>query len=123
MEKHRAAFTGDESGVRTARAWLWGYIDGHARAGDVALVATELCSNAIAHTASQGWLFALTVERDEAGTRITVADFGGDDKPELREFGCANMHGHGLALVDALADAWGTEGDVFGRDVWAWFNA
>ena len=109
--------------MRAARMWLWSYIDRHRRANDIELCAAELAANAIRHTASRGWLFAVTVEHEEAGTRITVADFGGDDKPELpRPAGVDELHGHGLALVDALTDAWGTDGDVHGRDVWAWWD-
>ena len=123
MDRHRAAFPGDERGVRTARAWLWGHLDGHRRADDIALVAAELAANAMRHTASQGWLFALSIEHEEAGTRITVEDLGGDTKPELHAVDEETMHGHGLALVDALSDVWGSDGDCNGRDVWAWWDA
>lgn len=73
-QQHRASFPGDEAGVRAARVWLRGYIEGHSRRDEIALVAAELAGNAIRHTASGGDLFALSVEHEEAGTRLTVED-------------------------------------------------
>lgn len=124
-QSHRAVFPGDEPGVRTARAWLWSYIECHPRREDIAQVAAELAANAIHHTASQEGQFALSVEHEETGTRVTVEDEGTpDSKPELCPPAEGAVNGHGLMLVDALTDAWGhADGDYCGRQVWAWWDS
>lgn len=101
------------------RGWLHAYLDGCHRAADIDLVATELASNAVCHTASAGWLFAVTVERDRSDMRVTVEDLGGSGMPEVQNPSDDDAGGHGLALVHELSDAWGASGDCLGRDVWA----
>lgn len=104
------------------RAWLRGYLPrGWPRAVDVELCATELASNAIRHTASADYLFAVTIEYDEPDIRLTVEDLGGSTQPDRRLSAHDDAHGHGLALVQELSDGWGISGDAFGRDIWAVF--
>lgn len=126
-ELHRATFPGDAPGVRTARLWLWAYIECHPRRDDIALVAAELAANAVQHTASQESQFALSVEHEETGTRVAVEDEGSpDSKPELCPPRDGTVGGRGLMLVDALTDAWGHDADgeyYWGRQVWAWWDS
>ena len=120
--RHRAAFPGDPAGVRAMRVWLRGSLpDNCPHAADIQVCAAELATNATRHTASGGYLFAVTVERDEVDIRLTVEDLGGDDAPEVTRSDASELDasGHGLALVSALSDAWGSSGDAFGRDIWA----
>lgn len=124
--RHRHEFTGDELGVRRAREWLAEHLSEHPLRHDIALVATELCANAIRHTASAGRTFALVLERDGDGatTRLTAEDLGSSDtKPERQEPADGDIHGHGLLLVNETADAWGSDGDRNGREVWAVWDA
>jgi hypothetical protein len=86
----------------------WGAAD---LAGDVALVVTELASNAIVHAHSA---FTVTMSVHEDLLRISVRDADPLDGAGLRT---APLHG--LGVVDALASRWGVEslGNA-GKTVW-----
>lgn len=75
------------------------------------------------HTESNGSLFAVRFEPERRRVRLTVEDLGGDEEPRIKLFaGSYNgdlVGGHGLALVEALSDDWGVDGDELGREVWA----
>lgn len=118
----REHFTGDESGCRLARQWLARHLDGHPRADDIELVGSELVTNCIRHTASAGKSFSLVIETEPDGTRLTAEDLGSPGQPERRDPDDDDIHGHGLCLVDEVADGWGSDGDESGRDVWAWWG-
>jgi anti-sigma regulatory factor (Ser/Thr protein kinase) len=86
-------------------------------ADDTVLIASELASNAIVHSASQGEFFTIRAELHPDYVWLEAEDLGGpwhcaqpDDRP------------HGLDVVEALTgpDGWGVEttGDG-GRIVWA----
>ncbi|WP_376773707.1 ATP-binding protein [Lipingzhangella halophila] len=83
-------------------------------------VAAELVANAITH--SHSWV--VTVElRTAHGVELVVTDEGGRPSHPHRcdDVLATHTHGRGLAIVDALASAWGVNGDEHGRSVWAWF--
>jgi anti-sigma regulatory factor (Ser/Thr protein kinase) len=82
---------------------------------DVALLVTELVTNAVMHTAHP---LSLTVETSSDLVRIEVRD--ADRRLAARPAGQGAERGRGLRIVDQLAHAWGTEqleGD--GKVVWA----
>ncbi|MEU2429218.1 ATP-binding protein [Streptomyces sp. NPDC007861] len=88
----------------------------------VALVASELFTNAVVHTASDRVLCELRELRDDEGQlRIAVQDQGcPPGEPRLRRIS-AEERGRGLLLVDAVSSAWGAH-DARpgpGRIVWA----
>lgn len=123
MAHYRTAFFGDSSGVRRARKWVSTHLNDIPRADDIGVVVTELTANAMRHTASGGWLFAVTVETEQAGVRIVVEDLGSvSSKPHRTGADQYADHGHGMELVHTLSDGWGVTGDITGRDVWAWFD-
>ena len=100
--------------VRTAI----GDVDG---ADDVVLVASELATNAIVHTAS-GWpggSFVLELAEFVDGWHVRVSDQGGLSRPKWGGQGDDAEAGRGLPVVAALARAWGEMGDGAGRIVWA----
>lgn len=124
--RYRQEFPGDEAGVRHARQWLAGHLDGHPQADDIELVAAELATNCIRHTASAGRTFAFVLEVEDDGETIRVAaeDLGSpDSKPERCKPTVDEMHGHGLCLVAEVADGWGCDGNEHGREVWAVWDA
>lgn len=123
MNTHRESFAGDGAGVRAARTWLRQHVGAHPHVAAIELCATELTTNAIQHTGSRGRRFTVTVERETAGTRVTVEDCGGDRKPEVPPAGADDCFGRGLLLVGALSDGWGADGDASGRALWAWWDA
>jgi len=118
--------------VRAARDFAvatvrrWGVAD---RADDIAVVVSELVTNAL--------LYGLPAAGpDQPAGRVrfgllqpgpcvvcAVAD-PSRVAPVVREAGVLAETGHGLHVVDALADAWGciTPGDA-GKTVWAMFAA
>ena len=77
---------------------------GRERAGDLALVVSELVTNAVAH--GQGAIsLAVRVEGDRVLGE--VVDEGGGFEREVRERGPDDVSGRGLHIVDALSSRWG----------------
>jgi anti-sigma regulatory factor (Ser/Thr protein kinase) len=78
------------------------------RSEDATLLVSELVTNAVMHGA--GGPMTLFVDRDDEKVRFTVSDAGGGPLPVMREAADAGADGgHGLRIVDALADRWGVE--------------
>jgi serine/threonine-protein kinase RsbW len=115
----RRVFPGDKRQLGVMRQWLASLLpDGPAR-DDVVLIATELASNAICHTASgQGGCFAVEIRWRRSAVRVAVADSGGPAQPRIIE-DPAGERGRGLLLVRGLSQRTGTCGDHQGRLVWA----
>src|ERR1700761_3281860 len=71
-------FPGEECQLQQVRRWLACLVPGDPMRSDVASVATELCSNAIRHSASgRGGTFIVDVTLAASSLRITVGDGGG----------------------------------------------
>jgi len=114
-------FTGTYPGradqVRHVRHALARHLAGCPAADDTILIASELASNAIVHSASQGEFFTVRAELHPDYVWIEAEDLGGpwhcaqpDDRP------------HGLDVIEALTgpDGWGVETSTDGgRIVWA----
>ena len=82
---------------------------------DVALMANELLTNAIRHTASSPTL-TLVVGREDV--RIGVHD---DDPhlPRVMPIDVERPSGNGMRIVDAWSDRWGVDVDAdHGKTVW-----
>lgn len=86
-----------------------------ARADEVALVVTELTTNAVVHARSA---FSVDISRVGSAVRIAVRD-DGEPLPEIHSPGADELSGRGLRIVDALARAWGTTSSHRGKVVWA----
>lgn len=94
----------------------WGHPD---IAGDVALLVSEMTSNALLHAAVPGRLFRVHLKLTEKALRIEVADARGERLPVRRNPGDDEQFGRGLTLVEALAARWGVTPCVVGKTVWA----
>jgi anti-sigma regulatory factor (Ser/Thr protein kinase) len=86
----------------------------------VALVVTELVTNAVLHARSAP---ILTVAVGPSAIRVEVFD-DGPGTPRLRPLGDEPVtSGRGLALVDMVAESWGVApsgpGGAPGKTVWA----
>ena len=81
----------------------------------VALVVSELATNAVTHAQSP---FSVLARSDQQVIRISVRD-ASSVIPELRQVGPAEGAGMGLRMVDAIAGAWGVEVTGGGKAVWA----
>ena len=101
---------------RRARHWAsvvleqWGWDDD----GEVALVVSELCSNALVHV---GRPFVLTMAKDEDHLHVEVWDSSGEP-PVRRLVPPDAATGRGLRMVSRLAH-WGWHQDTGGKVVWA----
>jgi anti-sigma regulatory factor (Ser/Thr protein kinase) len=92
-------------------------------AGDAALVASELCTNALLHGCLRDRLFRLETSLRGTTLRIAVTDPRGERRPEARRAGDDEQFGRGLLIVRTLADRWAVEGLPVGKTVWAELDA
>ncbi|MFJ9643710.1 ATP-binding protein [Streptomyces sp. NPDC004244] len=82
---------------------------------DAVLIAAELLSNAAKHG---GGILSLALDWHGHLLRIAVTD-PSPDPPRLREHRPDATGGHGVFLVDVLAQQWGSESHGPGKTVWA----
>jgi anti-sigma regulatory factor (Ser/Thr protein kinase) len=78
------------------------------RVDDATLLVSELVTNAVKYGPEPGDI-RLIVSQEGARTRFTVHDAGLGPLPAMRAEDDPGPGGHGLRLVDALADRWGVE--------------
>lgn len=76
--------------------------------GNATLLISELVTNAVKATATPGREIGVRFALDGRHLRLEVSD-ASDDQPVLKHAQDDDESGRGLALVDALADRWGTE--------------
>jgi anti-sigma regulatory factor (Ser/Thr protein kinase) len=84
------------------------------------LLASELVTNAVLHSASSrpGGSITVTIMDVPGGIRVEVADEGSEfSVPVVRDDPLA-LDGRGLLLVQTLADDWGYRRDPAGTTVW-----
>src|SRR5580692_13182614 len=109
--------------VAEARAFITKVLGEAEPATDVAvLLASETVTNAVLHSNSRrpGGTVTITALDTGGGVRIEVADEGSEQSaPEVKGHGCVSG-GHGLFLVQTLADQWGYVRDDYGTTVWFW---
>lgn len=87
---------------------------------DVALVISELLSNALRHAAplpGSKIRIAWCIHAD--GVQVSVSDGGGQTVPELGEPTQGATGGRGLRIVEKLSRRWGTSTGDEGTTVWA----
>jgi anti-sigma regulatory factor (Ser/Thr protein kinase) len=80
----------------------------------VALLVTELVTNAILHARTP---LLLTLEPRDGHVRIRVED-GSQQQPALQRYASDAVTGRGLALVEQLASSWGVDVTPSGKAVW-----
>jgi anti-sigma regulatory factor (Ser/Thr protein kinase) len=95
----------------TLRRWGLG-----AQVEVVALLAGELVTNAVLHTASAA--IGLVVRLDDRAVHVGVQDTSSQLPKQDGSVAWDDQSGRGLALVDALATRWGVESAVHGKAVW-----
>jgi hypothetical protein len=118
------AIPGRGEQVRVARAFVGRVLRVFARAGagagpgalaaraaldNAVLLTSELVTNAIRHSDSgaPGGTVTLAVRRMADGIRVEVTDGGSAGGPPVVKDDVYTCDGHGLYLVEALADDWG----------------
>ena len=116
-------FLGDTEQVREARHWIEDLLPECEPLGDVLLLASEVCANAVVHTRSgQGGRFTVDVEWSPPRVRVDVSDQGSPAAPTamatMDVMRWVNECGRGLWLVNEMSDDWGTAAHASGRYVW-----
>ncbi|WP_181799403.1 ATP-binding protein [Kitasatospora acidiphila] len=97
---------------------LWGFELGD-RADDVALLVSELLTNAFTHSNGQLVTLGLYASRSERALTLDVLD-GSSAQPELRAAADDAEHGRGLFIVDYLTDGcWTSQATEHGKRVLA----
>ena len=114
--------------VPRLRSWTRRRLRSHPRVGDVALVVSELATNALVHGAPVCDGKQLQVELwrwdGEAEVSVTspVLPWDGFDFPlAYEDFAHPREVGRGLTIVDAVSDAWGLRRSTDAVTVWARF--
>jgi anti-sigma regulatory factor (Ser/Thr protein kinase) len=112
-------FPGSQREVRNVRAFVGEAVDGCPVADDVILLASEVVTNAVIHTASgKDGTFTVVVHPLDGTVRVEVHDGGSETPPDIRSPDDQAVSGRGLGLVESLATRWGHLGDQDGRVVW-----
>jgi anti-sigma regulatory factor (Ser/Thr protein kinase) len=118
-------FRGGADQIPEVRRWLEDLLPDCAARADVLLLASELCTNAIAHSRSgeAGGQFSVDVDWAPALARVVIGDQGSAQAPAIavRASDAAQLgeSGRGLLLVDEVANDWGTASRPNRRWVWA----
>ena len=87
---------------------------------DVALVISELLSNALRHAAPlPGSKIRVAWRVDPGSVQVSVSDGGAPTVPELGEPTQGATGGRGLRIVEKLSSRWGTSTSEEGTTVWA----
>jgi serine/threonine-protein kinase RsbW len=115
------AFCGTPASVPDARRFVAELLAGCPARETLMTCVSELCANAITHTASgDGGAFIVSVTCPRDGVaRVAVTDEGGSSVPSVGAFDAAAEGGRGLALVAACTSRWGWAEAYPGRTVWA----
>ena len=80
----------------------------------VALLVTELVTNAVLHARTE---LHLVIETEPGVVRLRVEDHS-PGTPVLRHYDTDDVTGRGLALVDMFAARWGVDSRPGGKSVW-----
>jgi len=109
--------------VREARAFVAKALgELHPSLDNAVLLTSELVTNAVMHSSSRchGGSVTVLVMESSGGLRIEVADEGSDLSSPVVRGDVYASDGHGLFLVQTLADQWGYLRDDKGTTVWFW---
>jgi anti-sigma regulatory factor (Ser/Thr protein kinase) len=82
----------------------------------VALLVSELATNALVHGSGE-LRVRVRVLVSDADIRVEVSD-GSPVQPVRHAADALEENGRGIALVEELSSAWGTEGSGAGKKVW-----
>ncbi len=109
-------FEPDASEVHAARHFVSATLEGWGcPPGDVALLVSELATNAVLHARSE---FTVRVRAEQGKVRVEVDDRN-SRLPQLAVVPADAYSGRGLMLVQALSSAWGVESQSdTGKVIW-----
>ncbi|MEU6403120.1 ATP-binding protein [Streptomyces sp. NPDC046985] len=119
VPKHRRHVPSVRQRLRKALA-DWGVNDELSDA--VVLLANELVTNAVTHCRVSSAQVRVTLTLDGPELVLEVSDPDRDRVPRPRHSSPDEEGGRGLALVEALSDAWGCRQEPYAKCVWARFH-
>lgn len=111
--------------VREARSFVGKALgDLHPDKDTAVLLTSELVTNAVMHSNSRcdGGTVTVLVAESAGGVRIEVADHGSDCSSPVVRGDIYAADGHGLFLVQTLADQWGYLRESSRTTVWFWLG-
>ena len=113
-------YRGTPASVPEARRFVGELLAGCPARETLMSCVSELCANAIAHTASgRGGVFTVEVDCPRDGVaRVAVTDDGGASVPVPGSLDLMAEGGRGLAMVAACTNRWGFCEAYPGRTVW-----
>jgi serine/threonine-protein kinase RsbW len=114
-------YPGGTEHIRAVRADLRAVLDDCPRADDVILCASELAANAAQHSRSRLPGGTFTVRATVSPGRYARIEVQDNDGPWTQAVTDPADH-HGLDIIGAVADAWGSDADRATRTVWARFD-
>ena len=112
--------------VSEARSFVRKVIGPENPAADVAVLLTsEIVTNAVVHSNSRcaGGTVTVLITEIGGGLTIEVADNGSARSTPVVKGDVYASDGHGLYLVQTLADQWGYVRDEAGTTVWFWLSS
>jgi anti-sigma regulatory factor (Ser/Thr protein kinase) len=112
--------------VREARAFVAKALgELHPGLDNAVLLTSELVTNAVMHSRSRcdGGTVTVLIVESGGGVRIEIADEGSELSSPVVRGDVYASDGHGLYLVQTLADQWGYLRDDSGTTVWFWLGA
>lgn len=114
MPTYRRTFPGKPDAISRARHFTYHYLRHTPAVAEVCVMVSEITTNAVQHTRSgrPGGTFTLTLTTERSGVRVEVEDEGSmaGDTPHVEEVEPAEAeHGRGIAVVEALANKYGSE--------------
>jgi anti-sigma regulatory factor (Ser/Thr protein kinase) len=112
--------------VREARAFVAKALgELHPALDTAVLLVSELVTNAVMHSTSRcsGGTVSILIVGAAGGMRIEVADEGSELSAPVVRGDVYASDGHGLFLVQTLADQWGYLRDDHGTTVWFWLGS
>ncbi|MYZ11474.1 ATP-binding protein [Streptomyces sp. SID2999] len=88
-------------------------------ADDLALIVSELVTNAVLHgRTAPGRQVEVTLDHSAGRVRVEVRDTG-EGMPRRRPRVPLAVSGRGLEIVDSLSEKWGVTAQIVGKTVWA----
>ena len=112
-------FAGSPEEIRNVRDFVGQLTGGFPVTDGVVLLASELATNAVRHTASgANGTFCILVQAVDGRVRVEVHDMGSVTAPAVCRSDSPEESGRGLVLVEAIADRWGFHSGQLGRVVW-----
>lgn len=113
MPTYRRTFPGLPEEIRKARHFTTRCLAGSPATPQACLMVSEIATNALRHTKSghANGHFTVTVTASEEHARVEIEDQGSrtGGVPHLAPHSVTDETSRGLAIVDALADKWGTQ--------------